>query len=258
MQQRTRRLAMVIGGTLLSTIGFLAACSTDNGTSPLPGQTNGTDSGRSKGDGGSSTDDDEDEDSGSSSGKDAASTADCSTAPKLRNNEPGFFCSFFTRDAAAGDAGGKSNCANDEICCNPGPKTPGGKDFPPSFCADKSGGGGNAACAAQAGDNASEWVEERSSTWECGDKNACGGQKCCMFTWANAAAGDKVNVGASIDKDVPKACGALMAFKTGGTRCAATCDAEEIELCSLSDDNCSGSQKCTPFSANFRDLAYCK
>ena len=86
MQQRTRRLAMLLGGSLLATVGFLAACSTDNGTTPLPGQT-GTDSGReTKNDAGGTTgDDDDDVTPVNDAGR------DCSAAPKPRSNK-GVFC----------------------------------------------------------------------------------------------------------------------------------------------------------------------
>ena len=257
MQQRNRRLAIFLGGTLLATVGVLAACSTDNGTTPLPGQT-GTDSGRdsSKADGNNNTDDD-----GATPTDDGVAGADCGLAPRVRSNDRGgFFCSFYSRDAAAGDAGGRSNCSDDETCCNPGKD---GNDFPPSFCAqtdrgDKGGDNAQAACAAQAAANGSSWVGT-ATAWECGDKNNCdNGQVCCLTTWADAGPMDKVNIGNSLDEDIPKSCGALQAFKQGGTKCAAACAADQIQLCSNSDQNCTGNQKCTPFSALFRDLAYCK
>lgn len=259
MQQRTRRrLAVFVGGALLALVGVLAACSTDNGATPLPGQT-GTDSGHNtprpdSGDG-------EDGDDASTPLNDGGG-ADCGLAPRLRSNDRGgFFCSFYSRDAAAGDAGGRSNCADDETCCNPGRD---GKDFPSSFCAqtdrsDKGGDNGQAACAEQAEANDSKWVASGSSTWECGDKNNCAeDQVCCLVTWMNAEPTDKVNIGNSLDEDIPKACGALQAFKQGGTKCAASCAADQIQLCSQSDNHCTGNQVCTPFSALFRDLAYCK
>lgn len=257
MKQRTRRLAIVISASLLTTLGFIAACSTDNGSTPLPGSSGGVDSGRdSKGGGGDGSSVETDGDT--TPEDDAAGGADCGLAPKLRTTDQGFFCAFFTRDAAAGDAGagGNRNCANDEICCNPGPTTPGGNDFPASFCADKAAGTNE--CSQQAAANGTTWNQVRSSTWECADKSACGGQKCCMYTWADAGPMDKVNLGPLSTASVPKACNALMAYKAGGSRCAADCNADDIQLCSLTDDNCSGNQKCTPFSGNFRDLGACQ
>lgn len=257
MQQRTRRLAIVFAASVLASLAVLAACSTDNGTTPTPST-----SGKKDADKGDDDDDDDDSNPDGSKPKPADAGADCSEAPRVRTNSAGFFCSFFTRDAGASDAGGKSNCGNDETCCNPGKADNG--DFPPSFCAstpvgDKGGNNAQAACSDQAAENGSEWHAAGSSTWECGDKNNCDdGQVCCMFTWADAGAMDKVNIGKSLDKAVPAACGALQAFKQGGTRCAASCAADEIRLCGKTDDSCTGSQKCTPFAALYRDLATCR
>ncbi|MBX3258737.1 MAG: hypothetical protein KIS78_02825 [Labilithrix sp.] len=243
-------------------LGFLAACSTDNGTTPLPGQT-GTDSGRdsSKGD-----DEEPDDEDGGDTPKDGG-TPDCAAGPKLRSNDKGFFCAFFTRDASAADAsanaGGNRNCGHDETCCNPGRGADG--EFPASFCAatprnTKGGNNGQTECAAQATANGTTWVATNSTTWECNDKNSCGaGETCCLYTWADAGPNDKVNLGPlQGNNDVPKECNALQSFKQGGTRCATACATDEIQLCSLTDDNCSGNQKCTPFSGLFRDLGACR
>lgn len=264
MQQRTRRLVMLLGGTLLATVGFLAACSSDNGGTPLPGSS-GSDSGRDTKKDPSDTTNDDDNDDDDDTSNDGGTAPDCSQVPKLRSNDgPGFFCAFFTRDASAGDAGagGDRNCTHDETCCNPGKGSDG--KFPASFCAatprdTKGGDNGQTACAAQAAANGSAWAEKGGSTWECNDKNNCDdNQVCCMFTWANAGPNDKVNLGPLQDDEVPKACNALQAFKQGGTRCATSCASDEIQLCSLSDDSCTGNQKCTPFSGQFRDLGACR
>lgn len=108
MQQRTRRLAIVLGGSLFATLGFLAACSTDNGTTPLPGQT-GTDSGRdtSKTDGGDKADDDDDD---VTPVNDAG--RDCSAAPKPRSNK-GVFC--FGGEGS--NDGGSCDPAEKKVCC---------------------------------------------------------------------------------------------------------------------------------------------
>ncbi|MBX3211717.1 MAG: hypothetical protein KF850_06770 [Labilithrix sp.] len=264
MQQRNRRLAILLGGSLFAALGVLAACSTDNGTTPLPGA--GTDAGRdsTKGD---DEEPGEDEDGGDTPTD--GGTPDCSAGPKLRSIDKGFFCAFFTRDASApgaadasANAGGNRNCGHEETCCNPGRGA--GGEFAPSFCAStprntKGGNNGPTECAAQAAANGSAWADTGNTTWECNDKNSCGaGESCCLFTWANGAPNDKVNLGPLQDDDVPKACGALQSFKQGGTRCSAACASDEIQLCSLTDDNCSGNQKCTPFSGLFRDLGACR
>src|SRR5690606_30079698 len=125
-----------------------AACSTDNGTTPLPGQT--ADSGKRETSTGSSGGDDQD---GDTPQQDAGPDADCRNAPRLRSNDRGFFCAFLPRDAgSAEDAGGASNCSHDETCCNPAKV---GNEFPKSFCAstprdEKGGTNGADECAAQA------------------------------------------------------------------------------------------------------------
>ncbi|MBX3209441.1 MAG: hypothetical protein KF764_30690 [Labilithrix sp.] len=259
---RNGRLAIFLGGALVATFAFLAACSTDNGSTPLPGQ-NTPDSGRdTKKDGSENGDDDDDDVTEPKDG----GTPDCSAAPKLRSNDKGFYCTFFTRDAAAADAsaaaGGNRNCGHDETCCNPGRGA--NNAFPPSFCAatprnTKGGDNGATECAAQATANGTTWNATGGTTWECNDKNNCAaGETCCMFSAANLAAGDKVNLGPLQGNTVPKECNALQAFKQGGTRCATSCSADEIQLCSQSDDNCTGNQKCTPFSGLFRDLGACR
>jgi hypothetical protein len=261
MQQRTRRLAIFFGGTLLATIGVLAACSTDNGSTPLPTQKTVDGSNKTDAKGTDNTDNTD-----NTGGSDAG--ADCSAAAYLHNNQPqGFFCAHLDRDPSAEDAGGLSNCANDETCCNSGQDP--SKNFPKTFCAktplnekgEKTAG--QTACNAQAQDNGSSWYSNFATTWECGDKNNCGdGQVCCIYTFLDAGANDKVNIGKVYDPNhklnIPDSCNALQVFKQGGTRCAASCDADEIQLCSKADDSCTGNQKCTPFYAAGRDLAACR
>ena len=52
MLHRTRRMIIVFGGGLLLTLGAVAACTTDNGTTPLPGADagRGSDGGRPRAD----------------------------------------------------------------------------------------------------------------------------------------------------------------------------------------------------------------
>jgi hypothetical protein len=265
MEQRTRRLIILVGGTLMASAGlFVAACSTDNGTTPLPGGSSGTsgtsggtDSGKKKDTGGTSSGGEE-EDTGAPD--DGGSTADCANAPRLRTNTDFFRCAFFTRDAGD-DAGPSSSCTNNEICCNPG-KT--GADFGPSFCAShpaaQKGGDGPKECSEQSNEKTGKaWAPYQSSTWECADKNNCApNQVCCLFTWADAGALDKVNIGPLQDTAVNKDCKAQQSFKQGGTRCATACATDEIRMCSTSDQNCEAPKVCSPFVSLFRDLGYCK
>jgi hypothetical protein len=256
MQQRTRRLAIILGGTLFASVGLvLAACSTDNGSTPLPGQTADA-SRRETGTGSSGGEDEQD---GDAPERDAGADADCRNAPRLRNNDEGFFCAFLPRDAGAG---GGSNCGHDETCCNPAAVDGG---FPTTFCAStprrqKGGTNGATACAAQAAAKGSTWTAGKGTTWECGDKNNCDtGQVCCMFT-DPAVEGDKVNIGKNLNKQIPEACDAKQAFKYGGTRCAPDCAADEIQLCSNTDQNCQAGKTCYPFEVypGGRNLGYCR
>lgn len=264
MKQQTRRLIIILGGAMLSAAGLtLAACSTDNGSTPLP--TAGSDSGRDTGgntgkDTGSPTEND-----GDTPGQDGGGGADCGDAPSLHKTTSGFFCAFY-KDGGMADAGGNSNCANNETCCNPGKN---GATFPPSFCASTPASGkgdnGQDECNAQAtAKSGVAWVAAGSSTWECASSENCGaGNTCCIVTSAaEKADGGHVNIGkASGSTAPPAACNALQAYKYGGTICKASCTGlDEIELCSETANNCAGGKKCTPFvvQPGFRDFGYCK
>ncbi len=261
MQQRTRRLAFVLGSSLLMSVATLVACSTDNGTTPIPG--GGTTSGGTSGTEPKpkpkpEVDADVEPEPDDAGTKDA--TADCANAPVLRNTDKGFFCANY-RDGGNADAGGSSNCTNDESCCNY--KNADNKFI--GFCTPSaaSGKNGTAAtkCAATSADiSGGEWVATGSTTWECASTTNCGGtKKCCAFTTPGLAAGEKVNAGPYQGTDVPKACNAEQHFKNGGSRCRATACAEnELELCSKTDA-CKDGKTCKPAeTTGFRDLGYCE
>lgn len=264
-----RKAVIFLGGALLAGGSlFAVACGTDNGNvddSPLP-TPDGSKADGKAGDGGTVDPGDSSTPPGDGGG------ADCGLAPKVRSNANSFYCSF-VRDGGP-DSGNPSYCDNNETCCNGGcaQRDANGKctKFGESYCIAANnkgtalqgaapynfGASGQTACSAS-----SDWVSDGGSTWECADKNQCGqGQVCCLFTGVGYnQTTDKVNIGNNLDTDIPKACGALQAFKQGGTRCAASCTANtEIRLCSNSDQNCGANQKCTPFEALNRDLAYCK
>jgi len=252
MRERVRRFAFFMGGVSLVAGGLIiVACGTDNGggSTPVPTvpETGAKDTGTGS-DGSSTTD----------GGTDSSSAADCGNAPKLRNNTNGFFCAFYRGDN--GDGGTTSNCNNDEICCNTSAKYADG-GFAPSFCAPESAPGakgGIAQCAAEATNEGSLWADG-GSAWECNDKNACAAGQICVLITQPGATGI-VNIGKSLDKDIPAECNAKQAFKQGGSRCVPTAGhpaADEIKLCSSSDQNCSAGSTCTPFEGFFRDLGYC-
>ena len=102
MQQRFRRLALFVGASALVGAGLIvAACGTDNGSTPVP--TPGVDGGgkdSSKTDG-STTDPD------GSTDPDAADAPDCANEPKLRTNTTtsGIYCAFYKRDGGAVEGG---------------------------------------------------------------------------------------------------------------------------------------------------------
>jgi hypothetical protein len=248
MQQRMRRFAFFVGGSILMAAGiFAAACGTDNGGGssgalPTPDSSK-TDTG-----GNPATDSGGTDSGGDTGGGDA----DCSKAASLHSSMDGgsFYCPF--RSADGGNAG---PCTQDETCCNPSGKLADG-GFLGSFCATSpaaSKGTGNPedVCAAQAVAAGSSWGDG-GSAWECFDKNNCAPGKVCCLT------GTGVNIGKTTNTSIPPACNAKQAFKFEGTKCETQCAAGEIKLCSLSDQNCGAGTTCTPFLALSRDLAACQ
>lgn len=176
-----------------------------------------------------------------------AAPPDCSQNPKLRDYSAGFFCAF---------SGG--SCTNAETCCNPAKV---GAVFPASFCG--TGKDDDTTCAAEAAAHGSSYAA--GASWECGDKNACGaGEICCLVPDpVQVANGKTLNIALfpATDPNHPPACAALRSYNEGGARCraGATCDAGEIKLCSLSDDNCGAGTTCTPFlDARGVNRGFCK
>lgn len=256
------RLAIFFGVSVVAGLITLVACDTDNATVPLPAGSSTSSGGSSSGGAG---DDDTTGDDDDTTNPDADVLPDggdagvnCSTAPKLRKTDLGFFCAFY--DGGTGDSGtgGRSNCGNGKVCCNPGKD---GTTFPPTFCAeDTAVGNGQQSCDDGAGAAGSTWVATGSTTWECASSTNCGGKKCCATSLPGADAGNYINVGAASGTDAPpKACNAKFIYKIYGTRCADACktDKSEIEMCSLTD-GCSGGKTCVPVKAGRRDLGACQ
>ncbi len=263
MQQRTRRLAFVLGSSLLVSVATLVACSTDNGTTPVPG---GGTSGSSGGVDGSKPKPKPEVDGDVDPGPDVDggvkdASADCANAPILRNVDAGFFCANY-RDGGNADAGGSSNCANDESCCNY--KNAANKFV--GFCTPTPATGKNGTAPTKCANTSEEisgeaWVATGATTWECAAPSNCGGgtKKCCAFTTPGLPATEKVNVGPYQGTDVPKACNAETVFKNGGTRCRANACADgELELCSKNNP-CSDGKTCKPAeTGGFRDIGSCE
>lgn len=251
---RFRKLAMFVGAASLTGASLIVvACGTDNGT-PTP--TPGVDG--SKPDTGGKVDGGPDVDGSTTDGGDSG--VDCSNNPQLRDNATAFRCAF--KDAAA-DA--SPTCLNAETCCNTESKTAG-----PAFCATGKTGTDDSLCVAQA-PAGSTFATGKGKAWECADKSACDpGKICCMVQDPARLALDpknKVNIGntPSTDTKHPAACKVQRAYNEGGSRCrtptAGNCPAaEEIKLCSLTDNNCGAGTTCTPFIdfTNFVDRGFCK
>ena len=242
MQQRTRRLAMLLGGSLLATVGFLAACSTDNGTTPLPGQGN-PDSGRdTKKDSGDKADDDDDDTPG---GSDAG--ADCSAAPKLRSNK-GVFC---FGGEGSNDAG-VCDPADDKVCCADS-KDPATGQFVKARCAVATASGEGY----QAG-SCNFPPDAGGREWHCTESKHCpnSGEACCVITGTGGQAPT-----AQPDKDFP-GCGTFFngdqGYFVGGSRCRANgCNSGELTLCT-SDAECPNGTTCHPFKLANRFTGICK
>jgi len=243
MQQRTRRLAIFLGGTLIATAGVLAACSTDNGTTPLPGQT-GNDAGRdtSRADGNNGN---EDDDSSGNTTKDAA--PDCEGAPTPRSNK-GIFCFGGTDSNDAGQC----DPAENKVCCAD-EKGPDGK-FLKSKCAvateDQSGGYQAGSCNFGADAGGREW--------HCTESKHCPnqGESCCVVAGTGGPPKAQPDT-----RDFP-GCGNFFnndqGFFVGGSRCRADgCNAGELTLCS-SDAECSGGQTCRFFELANRFTGVCQ
>ncbi len=252
MKQGTRRLALVVASALLGAGGLVvAACSTDNGQQSLPTPDSGK---KDTGTGSSSGDPTEGGTPDGGGPSDAA--PDCSGLflPRVRDNSGGFFCPFTPRADAGSEAGvpGDGPCTQDETCCNSGRKDQ--NNFGPSFCAT---GKGAAACTGD-GTFGGEFNPDGGSVWECADSTNCAaGQVCCMTTQPGST--QQVNIGLTNDSAEKKACGALEAYRFGGTVCRASCQAgSEIKLCGTKDQNCAAGTTCTPFAVLSRDMGYCR
>lgn len=254
MNQRFRKLALVVSVASLMGAGLIVACSSDDKSTPLP--TNNVD-GSTKSDGGTTNDsggpgtgdDSGDGDGGTEGG------ADCSKDPVLRKTDAGIRCAFMAPDSG-------SICQSDQICCNTESKATG-----PGFCADGPKNGTDSPCVAQA-PNGSTFNANKGKAWECIDKNQCGSdQICCMIQDEGRLDLDpknKLNIGRtpSTDTKHPPACNVQRAYNEGGSRCRPTsggCLDPELRLCSLNDD-CGPNATCTPFIdfTNFVDRGYCK
>jgi hypothetical protein len=240
MHQRTRRLAIVFGGGLLVTVGVLAACSTDNGTTPTPTQTS-PDAAHPKTDSGN---------------PDATTTpptdggADCGNVPSVKSSA-GPYC-FDVVDGGADGAAKSIDCnsANHEVCCTSVADDGG---FGDSICAvatvDNTNGGYHAACnTALPGDGGKEY--------QCTEADHCpgSGESCCAMPFA----GDTVGLKPGGNNDYP---GCKAYFQSGkyvsGSSCKKNgCAPGELTLCA-SDNDCTAGT-CVPIKIDGRYTGYCR
>jgi hypothetical protein len=243
MHAHNRRLAWILGSMVLMGTGAAGAvaCGTDNGTTPLPGETDaggnnkadgtaGGDSGNGGNPDGSST---EDGSSGQTDG--GAGGMDCGKIPTLHEAGPGPFCPF--QDGGPDGALAFGDCANGEQCCD----YQGASGGPPAQCLAT----GSACPAPTTGYVLIDWTCDTSA-------HCTGGMSCCMYG-KDGGTTSVVNDNTCMLTPDPL----LRALNVGGTKCEATCAAGEVKLCA-NDGDCTSPQKCTAFPSNAKQLGVCK
>jgi len=248
MRSNVKTACWILGGLTVAALGMLgaAACGTDNGSSPLPGQTG--DDASTKTDTGSTSSSSSSGSSGNADGGDDASNADCGRAPTLRTGDaagPGPFC------LGVGQPDGSTrsqNCGTGEACCGYTTAPDGGSvpdsGFPPSTC--QSGltcdfTGANAAPPGLVG-----------IPFQCTSKSHCpASNECCLALKPGKTFGPQAD---------PPSCPAnLKQGNVFGTYCRPTnCNAGETRLCFQDSDCPAAAPKCVPFSMSGRDVGYCK
>ncbi len=226
MHQHTRRLAVVIGGSVFTAFAFIAACSSENTAqkpspaSPVDGSKPDTGKPSPNPDGG-------DPDDPSPDASDAA--ANCDGAPKLLDTDGGVFCF------------GAGSCAEGTVCCSDEKNATGG--FADPRCASA----GSCNFAPDAG----------GLEWQCTKSAHCpnSGEACCV------TAGTGGSPQAQVDTKFP-GCGTFFnsgnPFFVGGSRCRDNgCNAGELTLCAR-DEECEAPAKCRPFKLAGRFTGVCK
>ncbi len=233
MHQHTRRLAVVIGGSVFTAFAFIAACSSENpAQKPTVGGT------EAKVDGGPSrpnlpSGDKDGGNGGDNGGENKADASDaganCDGAPKLLNTDSGVFCF------------GAGSCAEGTVCCSDEKSPDGG------FAAPRCASAGSCNFAADAG----------GLEWQCTKSDHCpnSGEACCV------TAGTGGPPQAQVDTKFP-GCGTFFnsgnPFFVGGSRCRDNgCNAGELTLCA-SDGECEAPTKCRPFKLAGRFTGVCK
>lgn len=243
MQQRTRRLAMFMGGSFLAALGLVAAaCGTDNGddTTAIPVDSGARrDTGTTPKDGGTEPDPD-DEDGSTTPLTDAG--ADCGKIATVQSSI-GVYCPFaFEKDSGTGP-----NCdsSKKQVCCN-GQKLPADAGFAPTKCDE--------ATPASVGYEDSTACESAPNT----ERFDCMEQKHCPNA-ADVCCAIGADGGSLSGFPPPKnACSRYEVFdsRVSGTRCKSACDTGNLTLCG-SDADCK-TGKCMPLELANRFGGYCK
>ncbi len=216
------RLALLLLGTFTTATGVLIACSTDNGTTPIPRE----DAARPRSDGSSGGTSGGEEEEEQDAGPDAAG---CDGGRSARSNR-GVYCRSNAVDSDAGycTVGDKTICCNDSKI---------GTQFEPGKCVAAEG-----ECGFQ-GTGGREW--------HCTESDHCGGgQACCVI------AGDDGTPRVFKDRCGERNNDANKKF-VGGSRCKASCGTDELRLCAK-DADCDGDKKCYFFDLSSRFTGVCE
>lgn len=242
MELHTRRLMLTLGGSLVLSIGVLAACSSDSGFTALPGSTTAVDAGKK-----ASTADSGDD--GNGEDQDAGTTdAGCAIVRTAARQ----YC-FGAR--AVDDAGSGCSVADDthpEVCCADEKI---GSTFTPAKCARTTATASNGYATGQCFDTT---VDGGGREWHCLEARHCPetASQCCVIKGSGTG-----KPTATVDSNVAKRCNqfynAGAATFVGGTRCESACATGELHLCG-GDDECDPGESCYYFTLGKHFTGVCK
>lgn len=232
----SRRLVVFFALSTFAGASAIFACSTDNGTTqPLPSSQD------VRSDRGNPDDPDAPIDPGA---PDACADA------FVPRPSPGPRCLGVIDAGGDGGTGGKNCTGKVQICCSDG-ITPGtSNQFEPSECIDGTVSGNGFV----EGECTPTFTGDGGSEWHCTEADHCPGSGaiCCLLP---SPAGNPIPAqhndwpGCGTTKYVP---GRFV----GGTRCRATCNAGELQLCSSTAECKAG--ECIFLETSGRNIGYCR